>query len=108
MIDPTIIRPEIPLEDFFAVFMSSALVILLGLGYVGIYTLVKISKLKRFYMPAAYGFWAAQTYCLYYLGVLLSVEPFTQNVLMGCMAAYLLFPHFIYFLMVKTHEAVEH
>ncbi len=108
MIDPTIIRPEIPLEDFFYVFLSSALVILLGLGYVGIYTLVRISKLKSFYMPAAYVFWGAQTYCLYYLGVLLSVEPFTQKVLMGCMLAYLVFPHFIYFLMDKTHEAVEH
>jgi len=108
MIEPTIIRPEIPLEDFFAVFMSSALVILLGLGYVGIYTLVRMGKMKSFYMPFAYSFWIAQTYCLYYLGVLLSVEQFTQNVLMGAMLGFLLIPHFIYFLMEKTHEAVEH
>ncbi len=108
MIEPTIIRPEIPLEDFFAVFLSSALVILLGLGYVGIYTLVRIGKMKSFFMPAAYAFWIAQTYSLYYLGVLLSVETFTQNVLFGAMVGFLLIPHFIYFLMQKTHEAVEH
>ena len=108
MIDPTIIRPEIPLEDFFNVFLSSALVILLGLGYVGFYTLVRIGKLKSFFMPMAYAFWIAQTYCLYWLGVLLSVETFTQNVLYGAMVGFLLVPHFIYFLMDKTHEAVEH
>ena len=108
MIEPTIIRPEIPLEDFFAVFMSSALVIVLGLFYVGIYTLVRMGKLKSFLMPLAYAFWIAQTYCLYYLGVLLSVEAFTQNVLMGAMLGFFLIPHFIYFLMEKTHEAVEH
>jgi hypothetical protein len=108
MIEPTIIRPEIPLEDFFAVFMSSALVIVLGLGYVGIYTLVRIGKLKNIFMPFAYVFWCAQTYCLYYLGVLLSVEAYTQNVLFGAMVGFLLVPHFIYFLMEKTHEVVKH
>lgn len=108
MIDPTIIRPEIPLEDFFNVFLSSALVIILGLGYVGIYTLVRMGKLKSFLMPFAYGFWIAQTYCLYWLGVLLSVETFTQNVLFGSMVGFLLIPHFIYFLMEVTHKSVEH
>ncbi len=108
MIDPTIIRPEIPLEDFFSVFLSSALVIMLGLVYVSVYALVKISKIKSYYMPLAYAFWIAQTYSLYYLGVLLSVEKFTQYVLFGTMIGFLLIPHFIYFLMNKTHEAVEH
>ena len=108
MIEPTIIRPEIPLDDFFYVFLSSALVILLGLGYVGIYTLVRISKLKKYWMPMAYVSWVAQTYCLYYLGVLLQVEQFTQNVLFGAMVGFFIIPHFIYFLMEKTHEVAEH
>ncbi len=108
MIDPTIIRPEIPLEDFFYVFLSSALVIILGLGYVGIYTLVRIGKLKKPFMPLAYFFWLAQTYCLYWLGVLLSVATFTQNVLIASMVGFFLIPHFIYFLLEKTHESVEH
>ena len=105
---PLIIRPEIPLESFFPIFLSSAMVIILGLGYIGIYTLVRLGKLKNPLMPLAYAFWVAQTYCLYYLGVLIKSEPFTQWVLFGAMVGFLLIPHFVYFLMEKTHDAVEH
>jgi hypothetical protein len=107
-IAPLIIRPEIPLENFFPIFLSSAMVIILGLGYIGIYTIVRLGKLHKSFMPVAYAFWVAQTYCLYYLGVLIKSEPFTQYVLFGAMVGFLLIPHFVYFLMVKTHESVEH
>ena len=103
-----IIRPEIPLENFFPIFLSSAMVIILGLGYIGIYTVVRMGKFNKGFMPVAYAFWIAQTYCLYYLGVLIKSEPFTQYVLMGAMVGFFLIPHFVYFLMEKTHEAVEH
>ena len=105
---PLIIRPEIALESFFPIFLSSALVIILGLFYIGIYTLVRLGKLKRSYMPIAYGFWVAQTYTLYSLGLLIKSEPFTQYVLMFAMFGFLVIPHFVYFLMEKTHESVEH
>ncbi|RXJ57597.1 hypothetical protein [Candidatus Marinarcus aquaticus] len=105
---PLIIRPEIALENFFPIFLSSAFVIILGLFYIGIFTLVKINKLKSGFMPVAYVFWLAQTFCLYYLGILIRSEAFTQYVLMAAMFGFLVIPHFIYFLLEKTHENVEH
>lgn len=105
---PLIIRPEIALESFFSIFLSSALVIILGLFYIGIFTLVRIGKLKSGYMPLAYAFWLAQTFCLYFLGHAIQSEPFTQYVLMGAMFGFLVIPHFVYFLLEKTHENVEH
>jgi hypothetical protein len=103
-----IVRPEIPIEDFLTVFVTGALVIIFGAAYVGVFTLVKIKKLKNYFMPLAYVFWALLTYCLYLLSSLIGSEPFTQKVMMMAMVAYLIFPHFIYFLMDKTHEAYEH
>ncbi len=105
---PLIIRPEIALESFFPIFLSSALVIILGLFYISIFTLVRINKLKQAYMPLAYAFWLAQTFCLYHLSHLIQSEPFTQYVLMAAMFGFLVIPHFVYFLLEKTHESVEH
>ena len=62
-----IIRPEIALDDFLPIFLSSSFVLLFGLFYVAIYTLVKMERLKKVYMPFAYIFWALQTYCMYLL-----------------------------------------
>lgn len=47
MIDPSLIRPEIALDDFLPIFVSSALVLVFGGLYVGIYTAVKVSMLKK-------------------------------------------------------------
>lgn len=105
---PLIIRPEIALGSFFPIFLSSAFVIILGLFYIGIFTLVKIDRLKSIWMPVAYVFWLAQTFCLYYLGILIKSEPFTQYVLMAAMVGFLVIPHFIYFLLEKTHENIDH
>ena len=101
-------RAEIPLEDFLPVFLSGAFVIIFGAAYVGVFTLVKIKRLKSYFMPLAYVFWGLLTFCLYFLSDLIGSEPFTQKVLMMAMFAYLLFPHFIYFLMERTHESHEH
>jgi hypothetical protein len=103
-----ILRPEIPIEDFLTIFVSGALVIIFGAAYVGVFTMVKIKRLKKAYMPLAYVFWGLLTYCLYILSVLIGSGAFTKKSLMVAMVAYLLFPHFIYFLMEKTHEAHEH
>ena len=46
-----IIRPEIALDDFLPIFLSSSFVLLFGLFYVAIYTLVKMERLKKIYMP---------------------------------------------------------
>jgi hypothetical protein len=103
-----IYRPEIPLDDFLMVFVLGALVIIFGAAYVGVFTFVKIKKLKNYFMAIAYGFWVALTYCLYTLGHMIGSENFTMKVLMISMFAYLFFPHFIYFLMERTHESHEH
>ncbi len=101
-------RPEIALDDFLTVFLLGGFVIIFGAAYVGVFTLVKIKKLKNRFMAFAYVFWVLLAYCLYTLSALIGSEPFTKKVLMMAMIAYLLFPHFIYFLMDRTHEAYEH
>jgi len=40
-------RPEIALDDFLPIFLSSSFVLLFGLFYVAIYTLVKMERLKK-------------------------------------------------------------
>ncbi len=102
------LRPEIPLDDFLLVFILGGLVVLLAAAYVGVFTFVKIKKLKGYYMPVAYVIWVVLAYCFYLLSSLIGSDPFTQKVLMMALVAYLVFPHFIYFLMTKTHEAYEH
>jgi len=102
------LRPEIPLDDFLLVFILGGLVVLLAAAYVGVFALVKIKKLKNHYMPLAYVFWVLLAYSFYLLSSLIGSDPFTQKVLFMALAAYLVFPHFIYFLIQKTHEAYEH
>jgi hypothetical protein len=65
MIDLSIIRPEIALDDFLPIFVSSALVLVFGGFYVGIYTAVKVKLLKPWTMLFAYMFWVLTAYCLY-------------------------------------------
>ena len=100
-------RPEIPIEDFLGVFLSGGLVIFLGVFFVGIYTLVKMGKIKKFYMPFAYLFWILQSYCLYYLSNAIQSEPFTKKILVVAMIGYLILPHLYYYLMVKADERYE-
>ena len=96
-----IIRPEIPLDDFLPIFLSSSFVLIFGVFYVGIYTLVKMQKLKNIYMPFAYLFWGAQAWCMYILSYKLQSDPFTTKVLMMAMVGYLLLPHVYYYLNIK-------
>ncbi|HID82916.1 MAG TPA: hypothetical protein EYH06_13170 [Chromatiales bacterium] len=96
------------ISSFFTIFVTGALVILLGAAYVSVYSFVKIHYLPSWAMPAAYIFWILQTYSLYVLSVHLKINPFTQKVLLAAMVGYLIIPHIVYFLVKRTHEAVEH
>jgi len=92
MIEPSMIRPEIALDDFLPMFVSSALVLVFGGFYVGIYTAVKVQMLKPWAMPFAYVFWLLTAYCLYLMGSLMHVETFTAKALVvamiGCSLLY--------------------
>ncbi len=99
---------DIPNQDFLPIFVVSAAVIVFGMMYAGFFTLVKLRLVKRFFMIFAYLSWFALVGCMYYLGELLRVEPYTQKVLIGAMVGYLLFPHVVYFLLEKVHARFEH
>ena len=108
MIEPSIIRPEIALDDFLPMFLSSALAMLFGGFYVGIYTAVKVQMLKPWAMPFAYVFWLLTAYCLYLMGSLMNVGEFTAKALVVAMIGYLLLPHAVYYMQHQVHEENEH
>lgn len=95
-------------ESFLGIFISAAFVILFGAIYVGIFTLVKMQKLRAAYLSLAYLSWGVQAYSMLTLSALVKSEPFTQNVLLAAMVGYFLIPHFIYYLVKITHERYEH
>ena len=104
---PYLNLPEIPIEQFLPIFLSSSAVLLFGLFYVAIYTLVKMGYLKNIYMPFAYFFWILQTYCLYYVVDALGSDPFTVKVLMMAMVGYLILPHLWYYLNQTADKRYE-
>jgi len=108
MVDPSLIRPEIAINDFLPVFISSALVMVFGGFYVGIYTAVKVQMLKKWAMPFAYLFWLLTAYCLYIMGSLMHVGEFTAKALVVAMVGYLLLPHAVYYMQHQVHEENEH
>jgi hypothetical protein len=107
MLEATIIRPEIAVNDFLPIFLSASFVLLFGLFFVAIYTLVKMEVLKGIYMPFAYLFWGLQTYCMYYMATKIGSEPFTVKALMVSMVAYLTLPHLYYYLNQRVDERYE-
>jgi len=108
MVEVAMIRPEIALDDFLTIFVSSALVLVFGGFYVGIYTAVKVKMLKGWTMPFAYLFWLLTAYCLYIMGSLMHVGEFTAKALVVAMVGYLLLPHAIYYMQHQVHEENEH
>ena len=108
MIDPSIIRPEIALDDFLSIFVSSALVLVFGGFYVGIYSAVKVKLLKSWMMPVAYVFWALTCYCFYIMGSLMQVGEFTVKALVVAGVGLLLLPHAVYYMQDHVHEENEH
>jgi len=108
MIDPVIIRPEIALDDFLPIFVSSAFVLIFGGFYVGIYTAVKVNLLKKWTMPIGYFFWVLTAYCLYIMGNLMHVGEFTAKALVVAAFGLLLLPHAVYYMQHQVHEENEH
>ena len=100
-------RPEIALDDFLPIFLSSSFVLLFGVFFVGIYTLVKMEYLKGYYMPLAYLFFGLQAYCMYFMATTIQVGPFVEKVLLIAMIAYLTLPHLYYYLNQKADEKYE-
>jgi len=108
MIDPSVIRPEIALDDFLPIFISSALVLVFGGIYVGIYTAVKVKLLKPWAMAIAYVFWLLTAYCLYLMGSLMHVGEFTAKALVVAAIGLFLLPFAVYYMQHQVHEENEH
>jgi hypothetical protein len=108
MVEVLAVQPEIALDDFLPIFVSSALVIVFGGFYVGIYTAVKVGMLRRWAMPLAYIFWLLTAYCLYVMGSLMHVGDTTAKALVVAMIGYLLLPHAVYYMQHQVHEQNEH
>ncbi len=108
MIDPSVIRPEIALDDFLPIFVSSALVLVFGGIYVGIYTAVKVKLLKPWAMVVAYIFWLLTAYCLYLMGSLMHVGDFTAKALVVAAVGLFLLPFAVYYMQHQVHEENEH
>lgn len=108
MIDPSVVRPEIALDDFLPIFVSSALVLVFGGIYVGIYTAVKVKLLKSWTMIIAHIFWLLTAYCLYLMGSLMHVDKFTAKVLVVAAVGLLLLPYAVYYMQNQVHTENEH
>ena len=108
MIDPSVVRPEIALDDFLPIFVSSALVLVFGGFYVGIYTAVKVKLLKPWTMILAYAFWMLTAYCLYLMGSLMHVGEFTAKALVVAAIGLFLLPYAVYYMQDHVHQENEH
>lgn len=99
---------DIFVGDFLTIFVSSALVLVFGGFYVGIYTAVKVNMLKGKYMFVGYIFWALTAYCLYLMGSLMHVNELTAKALIVAAIGLLLLPHAVYYMQDRVHEENEH
>jgi len=108
MVDPNIVRVDIAVDDFLPIFVSSALVLVFGGFYVGIYTAVKVKLLKSWAMSIAYLFWMLTAYCLYLMGSLMHVGEFTAKALVVAAIGLFLLPYAVYYMQNQVHEENEH
>ncbi len=107
MSDIFINRPEIATGDFLGIFVSASLILLFGLFYVAIFTLVKMGYLRRLYMPLGYLFWGLQTYATYYMTAHMHSSSFTTKVMIVAMFGYLILPHLYYYLYTMSVKKYE-
>ncbi len=103
-----ILTPEIAAGDFLTIFVASALVLVFGGFYVGIFTAVKVKLLKPWTMIVGYGFWLLTAYCLYLMGSLMHVDKFTAKALVVAAIGLLLVPHAVYYMQDHVHRENEH
>ncbi len=107
MVEPLYVRPIIAVNEFLPVFLSASFILIFGLLYASIVTLVKMQKLKKIYMFLAYFFWILQIYCTYFLTETIHSQPFTVKAMMITMIAYLIVPHVYFYLITKSEERYE-
>ena len=103
-----ILTPQIASGDFLTIFVASALVLVFGGFYVGIFTAVKVKLLKPWTMIVGYGFWLLTAYCLYLMGSLMHVDKFTAKALVVAAIGLLLVPHAVYYMQDHVHRENEH
>lgn len=102
--EPTILRPEIALDQFLPIFIESSLVLVFGVGYAAVITLSKMGYFSKKWMPVGYLFWALQTYFLYDFAMMIQSNHMTMKILMVTMVAYLFIPH-LYFALISGADA---
>ncbi len=107
MSGPLYVRPIIAVNDFLPIFLSAASILIFGLLYASIVTLVKMQKLKKIYMFLAYFFWILQVYCTYFLTEKIHSQPFTVKAMIIAMVAYLIVPYIYFYLITKSEERYE-
>ena len=107
MLESSIAVTEIAADDFLPIFISSALVLVFGGIYVGIYTAVKVKLLKPWSMSIAYGFWALTAYCLYIMGSLMHVDRFTAKALVVAAIGLFILPFAVYYMQNRVHKENE-
>ena len=107
MVDPAVMRPEIALDDFLPIFVSSAFVLVFGGVYVAMFTAVKVKLLKPWFMVLAYVFWALTVYCLYVMGSLIHVDYFTAKALVIAAIGLLILPNAVYYMQHRVHKENE-
>jgi len=108
MVQEVLITQDILVDDFLTIFVSSALVLVFGGFYVGIYTAVKVELLKKWAMPFGYLFWILTAYCLYLMGTLMHVNNFTAKALVVAAIGLFLVPHAVYYMQDHVHKENEH
>ncbi len=107
MNEPLFIRPIIEVQDFLPIFISASLILVFGLFYATIITLVKMQILSKKYNILAYLFWALQLYSTYFMTEKMHSQPFTIKAMIIAMFAYLMVPHIYYYLITKTEQRYE-
>jgi hypothetical protein len=95
--------PELAPDEFLPIFTVATFVLIFGVGYAGIITLVKMKFLSKKWTPIGYLFWGLQTFSLYKLAVWIHSNHYTTKVLMVTMIAYLFVPH-LYFYLISESE----
>ncbi|WP_456431427.1 hypothetical protein [Nitratifractor sp.] len=99
--------PTIAPDEFLPIFVVATLVLIFGVGYAAIITLVKMGYLSRKWTPFGYLIWGLQTWSLYELAILIHSNHFTTKVLIVTMVAYLFVPHLYYFLITESEKRYE-
>ena len=107
MSETIVANSEIASGDFLTIFVASALVLIFGGIYVGIFTAVKVKLLKNWMLSIGYSFWALTAYCLYLMGSLMHVDHFTAKALAVAALGLLIIPHAVYYMQDHVHRENE-